>query len=384
MRTAPAASKSTKSNRRPPPLSVSDRRELAIRQTAELYRLMPASIGFSYLGAILVFLMLMSTGDATRGVYWFAYASTVMLFRMLVICEYRNHANTRGNSPEVWKWMAIVMNLAAGIQWGLLGTVLYEPEPTQRAVFMAIMVVGYVGGSIVSFAPVRFAHAALAIPAVLPATIYLFFVGDNANLIAGVASLFMLSAVIVTAEIQYRIIRGRLLLEIAGDANLRAAQAANTTLGAESTQLAHRAEVTKRSQIEARRRADTLSHHMQNTLLPVIECDRSGRVVEWNAAAAAAFGYQLLDLADTPLGNIIRTRDGERDWEAAFLSSLDGKVAAAIDTSVTAKDGKRILAKLYVTPIDTDGRPSGRAAIIATLVPDASRAHPQSLRSVGR
>ncbi len=353
--------------RKAAPLSANDRKDLARRQTAELYRLMPASTAFSYVGAILAFLMLVSTGDANRGVYWFAFASTVMLFRALVICEYRNHTNGRGNNPEVWKWLAIVMNLLAGIQWGLLGTLLFAAEPIHRALFTAIMIVGYVGGAVISYAPVRFAHTALAVPAVLPSALYLFLLGDEVNVIGGVASLFMLTAVIVVSEVQYRIVRSRLLLEIESDARLRAAHAENTTLGDNLRRLEHRAEVIKRSQIEARRRADTLSHHMQHTLLPVIECDGAGRIVEWNSAATAAFGYQFADLTNSSLDQLLATPADGRGWKDLFASSLEGKVAAAVDVLVTAKDGKEISAKFFITPIDIDGTKSRRAAIIAIV-----------------
>jgi PAS domain S-box-containing protein len=176
----------------------------------------------------------------------------------------------------------------------------------------------------------------------------------------------MLSAVIVTAEIQYRIVRSRLLLEIDGDARLREAQAQNTTLGADLRKLEHRAEVIKRSQIDARRRADALSHHMQNTLLPVIECDGTGRIVEWNQAATAAFGYKLADLSQRSLDQFLSTPPADRAWKDVFASALEGKLAAAVDVVVVAKNGQAIPSKFYITPIDIDGTKSSRAAIIAT------------------
>ncbi len=351
------------------PLSLNDRNELACRQTAELYRLMPASTAFSYVGASLTFLMLASTGDLQRGAYWFAFASSIMLFRVLAMMEYRHHTNDRGNSPTTWKWLAIFMNFLAGVKWGLLGTVLFVEAPLYRVMFTAIVIVGYVGGSIVSYAPVRFAHAALALPATLPPTIYLFFFGGEANLIAGVAALFMVVALIVTAEAQYRLVRARLLFEIENDVRVRAAEAENNTLGVDLRKLEHRAEVIRRSQIEARRRADTLSHHMQNTLLPVIECDERGRIVEWNDAAVAAFGYQLRDLSELGLDKLVVTPTGKKAWADAFASALEGKVPTAIEVSVLKIGGARAAATFYVTPIDIDGTKSCRAAIIATLKP---------------
>jgi len=365
------------------PLSDIDHKELAHRQTAELYRLMPASTAFAYVGAFLTFLMLASTGDLQRGAYWFAFASSIMLFRVLTMMEYRHHANDRGNSPTTWKWLAIFMNFLAGVKWGLLGTVLFVEAPLYRVTFTVIVVVSYVGGSIVSYAPVRFAHAALALPAVIPATIYLFFVGEQANLIAGVAALFMVVALIVTAEVQYRLVRARLLFEIENDARVRAVEVENNTLGVDLRKLTHRAEVIKRSQIEARRRADTLSHHMQNTLLPVIECDQRGRIVEWNEAATAAFGYQLGDLSELGLDKLVVTSPGTKAWADVYSSALEGKIPTVIEVSVLKKSGTRAAATFYVTPIDIDGTKPCRAAIIATLWPQlvaGQRPQPRSAK----
>jgi PAS domain S-box-containing protein len=105
---------------------------------------------------------------------------------------------------------------------------------------------------------------------------------------------------------------------------------------------------------------------MQNTLLPVIECDGTGRIVEWNAAATAAFGYKFEELTQVSLDQFLSTPANGRAWNDVFASALEGKVAAAVDVVVAAKNGHAIPSKFYITPIDIDGTKSSRAAIIAT------------------
>lgn len=350
-------------------MSFSDRAELYRRQTAELFRLLPASTLLSFVGAVLTFGVLFVSGDAERGIYWLAFASAVTLFRAVVIWDYSGSPNKTRAEARTSAMLVIAGNVLAGIQWGLLGTWLFEPEPLFRALFCVITVVSFVSGAAITFAPVRYAHAALAIPATLPTIVYVFFMRADGNVVVGSACMVFTIAILYLAEVQHRIIRARLLLEIEGDEQLKMAADENSTLGMNIKKLEHRTEVVKRAQIEARRRADSLAHHMQHTLLPVIECDQYGRIIEWNEAAERTFGYRLTDLTAVSMDNLVAAAESHQDWASFLASALNRKQAGAIDAFVQASDGGRIPARLYVTPIDIDNTRSTRAAIIATDIP---------------
>ena len=345
------------------PLGAKQKRELSRRQAAELFRLFPSSIALSYVGAVASFAMLLTTGDAARGVAWFALATAVMLFRSLIWWQYTNDKDE--NNATWWARFVIFGNIIAGIQWALLGTWLYVPDPTYRSMFTAIIIVGYVAGAVITLAPVRFAHAALAVPATLPVMVYIFVLRPDGNLLAGVLSLFMLASVIYLAEIQHQAVRRRLLLEMDGDERLRQASEENNTLGQSFRKLEHRAEVVKRAQIEARRRAEALETHVKQTLLPVIECDHLGRIIEWNDAATDAFGYLPTELSDQNLSTFVAATDAQQDWQSFLNATLNQNKASVIDAIVTRRDGTRVPTRLFVTPIGIDGK-AMRAAIIAT------------------
>jgi PAS domain S-box-containing protein len=347
------------------PLSAGERVELFARQTDELYRLLLPAAAFSFLGAILTFVLLYTTGDAQAGVYWFAFATGVFLLRLFTYWEYHN-PNATNRRHATWANLAILGNFLAGIQWGLLGTWLYVPEPLYRALFTVIVIASYVGGAAISFSAVRFAHAALAVPAVLPATIYVFFLRDDGNIIAGAISLFMMVAVIYFAHLQYGFIRSRLVLQMQADTRLKQAADENSTLGLSMRELERRNEVVKRAQVEARRRAQTLATHVQQTLLPIIEIDQRGRVIEWNDAAVATFGYTQSDLENRSVDEILLPQEKQRSWSAFLVTTLLNKAPDTLEVWVDAKDGRKVAAKLYVTPIDIDDSKATRAAIIVT------------------
>ncbi|NJR71679.1 MAG: hypothetical protein HC782_00335 [Gammaproteobacteria bacterium] len=180
------------------------------RQVAELYRAMPSALLLSIAGILLTMLMLYQANDINRGVLWFLFAAGVVLYRVLVYWQYIHNtshhlnmifeasdnshlsAESKPISVDLWITLAIIGNFLAGTLFGLLGTWLYVPDPIYRALFSFIVIMGYVGGSVVPYAPVRFAHAAFAIPACVPTIIYLFFMRDDGNFVAGAIAIFML------------------------------------------------------------------------------------------------------------------------------------------------------------------------------------------------
>jgi PAS domain S-box-containing protein len=382
------------------------------RQISALYASMPSTMALSFFGILATFLMLYAAGDGQRGVIWLALATGVILYRALLYWQYSLHEDNvvenradeqsamqsgvdavsqanpialstatvapenqlpkhRITNPDFWGNLAIVGNVLAGIQWGLLGTWLFVADPLYRAMFSIIVIMGYVGGAVVPYASVRFAHLALAIPATVPPIIYIFFMRPDGNWIAGTMAIFMFGSIVYMAEKQYHIIRKRILSEMENEQHRAAAEARSATLGVSLKNAEHRAEVVKRSQLEARRRATTLGLHIEATLLPVIECDQYGRIIEWNQAAEEAFGYRHADLTTVSLSDLVTASDANVEWKTFFDVALNRKTPTSIDVFIRASDSSRQAVRLYLTPIDIDSNPdkkAARAAIIVTSI----------------
>jgi hypothetical protein len=92
-------------------------------QVDEVFRFAGTAAGFAYLGALLTLGVLVDTGDAGRGSVWFLGATGVTLLRMMIVIGYQRR--DAAADPNVWANLIIAANVLAGIQWGLLGTILF-------------------------------------------------------------------------------------------------------------------------------------------------------------------------------------------------------------------------------------------------------------------
>jgi hypothetical protein len=193
-------------------------REVEALQVAELYRNLPVGAALAYFGALLCIAVFMADGLRGPQVAWLAYATFVTAVRLGIAWAYRNSASLQWNfDPAWWARLAIFGNLLAGIQWGLLGTWLFPVEPGYRQTFSIMVITCFVGGSITAYAPVRWAHPALSIPATVPATLYIFFVESGTHLMAGFTALFFITTVIYYALRETELVAQRLR----GDVHMR-------------------------------------------------------------------------------------------------------------------------------------------------------------------
>ena len=343
--------------------------QLLLRQVSELYRLLPASIGFSYVGAAAVFAMLVATGDASRGLFWFALATAIFVFRGAAIWGYA-HSEPHARSAHNWARLVIVGNLAAGIQWGLLGTWLFTTDPISRAGLTLLVLPAYVTGAAMTFSAVRYAHAALAVPATVPPIINVFLLSPMASPLAAGLSFFFVGAVIYLADQQHRAIRRRLIVDIENERLLAHISEQNAALGQHVDRLSHVSEVVKRSRAEARRRADTLSAHIANTPVPVFECDQQSRIVEWNDAAMRILGYPFSEASNMSADAIVSCRD--IDW-AEIVSRIRKSPAPQLcECELKCRDGTILKSRLAMTPISPDV--SGQAQRLAIIALDLATA----------
>ena len=134
-------------------------------QVEEIYRQAPTATAFSYLGSLLVLGVMVQTGDTGRGSAWFLWATIVAAMRVFMIVAYQRRAP--GSDAAPWARLMIACNFLAGLQWGALGTLLWVEEPVFRQLFTLMVITCFVGGSLPAYSPVRGAHEALSIPAII-------------------------------------------------------------------------------------------------------------------------------------------------------------------------------------------------------------------------
>ncbi len=188
-------------------------RRLVARQTDELFFFAPAAVALSFIGSIVTVAVFYDTGELAKGLSWFLFAALVMFFRTVVVLGYR-HQTKPVTSPESWARLMIIGNVLAGIQWGLIGTVLFPGEHNYRELFTILVLGSYVAGSIAVYSPVKWAQLAIAIPASVPPAIYIFFMRDGVNWLGGGAASIFILLVFYFSNRQHHIVVHRLRVEL--------------------------------------------------------------------------------------------------------------------------------------------------------------------------
>lgn len=331
-------------------------------QVEQLYRFAVPAAGFSFLGAVLTLAVLMGSGDNVRGALWFVWATLVTVFRFLVIGAYRQR-DRRKLEIESWARLAIAGNLLAGIQWGLLGTLLFPENDGIRQLFIILVITSFVGGSLVAYAPVRGAHEALSLPASVPTAVNLFFVQEGVHAVAGTTAIFFCFAIVYFAQRLNRYLESNFRMHIQRDELLELSTLLNEKLQAENRELAHKAAVRGVSAEHARERAGRLDALFEGSLLPHFECDADGRVITCNRAAERLLGLTFDEIAGRPFTSFLAR---------PFASKAFAAVAEPANVLVEVRDaeGQAQVCSANLTPMPAaEGIKPGFAIILSGLVP---------------
>ncbi|HEX4331007.1 MAG TPA: PAS domain S-box protein [Usitatibacter sp.] len=329
-------------------------------QVEEIYRFAPTATGFSYFGALLTLGVLIEIGDIGPGAVWFLWATAVTFFRSACIVAYRRRGTA--SRPDGWANLALIGNFLAGVQWGVLGTVLFPDGPVYLQLFTLMVIICFVAGSVPAYASVRGAHEALSLPATVPTSIYLFFVHTGVHWYAGVMALFFCFAIVHYARKLSRDIEQRLRLQVERDDLLTLTGMLNERLERENRDLAHRVAVRGASMTSARERAERFEALFERSALPQIECDAEGRVLACNPAAEKLFGVRHQEIAHRPLTTLLDITDVE-------LREITHKDHAEIFVvKARAGAGKRVPCRASFTPLpEIEGRMPGFGMVLTGI-----------------
>jgi PAS domain S-box-containing protein len=329
-------------------------------QVEELYKFAPTATAFSYFGALLTLGVLIETGDIGRGALWFLWATAVTFFRSTCIVAYRRRGVD--SSPETWGWLVIAANFLAGVQWGVLGTLLFPEGAGYLQLFTLMVIICFIAGSVTAYAALRGAHEAMSIPATVPTSIYLFFVESGVHWYAGVMALFFCFTIVYYAGKLNRYLEAGFKAQIERDDLLRLTGMLNEKLERENRDLAHRVAVRGVTAESARERADRLEALFERSALPQIECDAAGNVIIANPAAERLFGLRHDELAGRSLTTLLAI-SGSDVKTLAFAPH--GEV---FEVEVRARDGLRLACRASFTPLPSiEGRRPGFGVVLTGL-----------------
>ncbi len=358
-----------------PTWTAAEDKTLRVLQVAELYGFALVAALSSYFGAFLTLGVLIDTGDSMRGMYWFSFATGVTMFRLAVIRLYQ-HRGASAADPKVWADLMVVCNLLAGIQWGILGTILFPAMPGYRELFTLMVITCYVGGSVTAYASVKWAHPALALPATIPTSIWLFFVRDGVHAYAGAAALFFSAAIVYYAFKQHRYVTERLRLIIQNRQLLAQISGENEHLQRANQELAHRAEMRQRIARAARDDAHVMSVLFRDTPLAMAQCDSALRLIAWNGAAERLFGYTFDEAHGRSLVELLVPEERHANASNVLASFNSGGAARSVRTVAVTKDGRTLDCTCHLTPVPGEGDEPARVVIAISDIEDRSGAKP--------
>lgn len=341
----------------------SHERELRAMQVDELYRFMPFATGAGFLSAGLTFAVLNDTGAGLAGVYWFVMFCLVTLYRAAIIMARSRDA---GPEPATWAMLAIIGNIASGLLWGILGTLLFPATASYRELFIVMVICCNIGGSISSYTPVKWAHPAMALPAVVPPIFYLTFMRDGIHIYSALTAFVFMIMVTGIALQQHRSITQRLRLILENRELMRRVSAANSTLMKQNSDLEQQAAVQTRVAKNVKDRADLLTLHFEKTPLAIIECDERLNLLSWNQAAQNLLGHSIDTLLGKPLlpAICVDGADGEESEVAVTIRRAVGNSPLSVRGHFVTLDRRGKKGSFHITPIRAGKDAPLRVAIV--------------------
>ena len=254
------------------------------------------------------------------------------------------------SEPEAWGRLMVAANFLAGVQWGILGTLLFPAQPGYLQLFTLMVIICFVAGSVTAYAAVKGAHEALSIPSTVPTTLYVFFIHEGQHFYAGLMGLFFCFAIVYYARKLHQYLEDGFRMQIERDDLLTLTSMLNQKLERENRDLAHRVAVRGASVESARERADRLEALFERSPLPQIECDSSGNLVTCNPAAERLFGIPHDELVGRPLSMLLAIPA----TEVAALAAAPR--AETFSVEARARQGMKLQCSASFTPL-----PSGSA-----------------------
>ena len=131
-------------------------------------------------------------------------------------------------------------------------------------------------------------------------------------------------------------------------------------------QLLHRLDAAHTEIASLTSRLDQIESIVDAAPLAILTSDRRGRIVDWNPAAEAMFGWRAAEVVGKE--NPIIPRAERVKYRAQFRATLAGKIFFGMERRRQRRDGSLIDVRISTAPrLDAAGRPCGAVAICADI-----------------
>ena len=333
-------------------------------QVRQLYRLSrPSYVGTLINSSILVFALSGIVSSTLLGA-WLCAMFLVTAARYLL---YRAHRGINPPDEESQQWARrFVMGTgAAGLLWGLAGSVLYPVSSLPHQFLVIFLIGGMMLAAMVVLAPHRQAFLTYVLPAFIPLIATVFVQGTTLHIFMGVLTVVLLGVVLGTSPILAQTIRESLRVKFENSALIEQLSQANR-------ELSERIGAQQKAEEVLRQTSQKFEALIEASPISIIARDRDLRIVTWNTAAERMFGWKEQDV----LGLVMPSVPPDREEEAmAMRQQLQrGEPLSDHQTVRLHKDGTRINVSISTTVMrDAEGQPTGFISL-ATDITERKRA----------
>ena len=333
-------------------------------QVRQLYRLSrPAYLGTLINSSILVFALWGIVSGTLLGA-WLCAMFLVTGARYLL---YRAHRGTNPPDEEAPRWARrFVMGTgAAGLLWGLAGSVLYPVSSLPHQFLVIFLIGGMMVAAMVVLGPLRQAFLTYVLPAFIPLIAMVFAQGTTLHLFMGVLIIVLLGVVLGTSPVLAQIVRESLRVKFENSMLVEQLSQANR-------ELSERISAQQSAEEVLRQTSQKLEALIDASPISIMARDQNLRILKWNAAAERMFGWSEREV----LGGTVPFVPPELEDEAVALRQqlLRGESITDFETMRMRKDGARINISISTTVMrDASGQPAGFISL-ATDITERKRA----------
>jgi len=333
-------------------------------QVRQLYRLSrPGYLGTLVNSSILVFALWGIVSSTLLGA-WLTAMYLVTGARYLL---YRAHQGMNPPEAEARRWARrfVLGAGAAGLLWGIAGSVLY-PESSLPHQFLVIFLIGgMMVAAMVVLGPVRQAFLAFVLPAFLLLVTTVFAQGSGLHTFMGVLILVLLGVVLGTSPILTQIVRESLRVKFENSELVEQLSQANQ-------ELTERIRAQQGVEETLRQTSQKFEALIDASPVSIMARDQNLHIMKWNAAAERMFGWKEQEVLGGPAPFV--PPDLEDEAIALRQRLMRGEPISDYETVRMCKDGRRINVSISTTIMrDAAGQPTGFITL-ATDITERKRA----------
>jgi diguanylate cyclase (GGDEF)-like protein/PAS domain S-box-containing protein len=291
------------------PDRITDRaQKVMVEQVGLLYSQANSGLIVTVLCSILVVAVLWDVITRELLLGWFSLIAFVSLGRYVLVRRYRR-ATDVVEEMKRWRALFVLGAAAAGVAWGLAGTVFFLKDSIFHQVFLAFLLGGMVAGAAPYLASVISAYVAFALPTLLPFAVLLIAKGGGVYPFMGIMVLVFASAMVATGRAMHATITRSLQLRFENLELIDQTSNAKSDVERANAELQAEIKEHKQAQTALHREKELAQVTLESIGDGVITTHLDGTVEYLNPVAEQLTGWPDNDARGRPLSKVFKLVD---------------------------------------------------------------------------